>query len=91
MSDKVQGIEDEFHGIDLSSVLVGAYWYCADYHSGQSSELYRLLCAIPYSPGRNESSPGDSVSAIVYSMFEDMGEIDSTSTIDRAIEAYEEN
>lgn len=26
--------------------LAGIYVYCADYHSGQGSRLYRLLCRI---------------------------------------------
>lgn len=30
----------------LDSLLIGAYWYCTDYHGGQWSDEYRLLSAI---------------------------------------------
>lgn len=30
----------------LDSLLVGAYWFCVDYHGGQWSDEYRLQCAI---------------------------------------------
>jgi hypothetical protein len=48
---------DWFDGADgmasLDNLLVGAYWYCVDYHGGQWSDEYRLQCAIGefYSPG----------------------------------------
>lgn len=36
----------------------GAYWYCADHHSGQSSREYRVLSKLSriYTPGPMESS-----------------------------------
>lgn len=37
------------------------YWYASDYHSGQSSDLYEILCLSPYSPGPLENSPSDDV------------------------------
>jgi hypothetical protein len=27
------------------------YWYCADNHAGQWSDLYRVLCESEYTPG----------------------------------------
>ncbi len=33
------------------------YWYCADYHTGMGSTLYRILCQVPYVPGSVESEP----------------------------------
>jgi hypothetical protein len=30
----------------LDSLLVGAYWYCVDYHGGMGSAEYRLQCKI---------------------------------------------
>ena len=34
-------------------VIAGAYWFCRDYHSGQTSDEYRLQCILShvYSPG----------------------------------------
>ena len=37
-----------------------AYWYAANYHGGQSTDLYRLLTAVDYHPGPLESGPDDS-------------------------------
>jgi hypothetical protein len=36
------------------------YWFAANYHGGQSTNLYEALSASPYSPGplRNEPSEG---------------------------------
>jgi hypothetical protein len=34
-----------------------AYWISADYHTGQTSELYSALSTSPYSPGALESGP----------------------------------
>jgi hypothetical protein len=30
------------------------YWFSADFHGGQWSELYAALCASPYRPGAIE-------------------------------------
>ena len=44
----------EFGCASLDNLLIGAYWFVVDYHSGQASLEYTLLCAIgeTYSPGR---------------------------------------
>ena len=36
------------YGIDysLDSLIVGAYWYCTDYHAGMGSDEYALLCQL---------------------------------------------
>jgi hypothetical protein len=31
------------------------YWFASDYHSGQGSDLYKALCASPYTPGALEA------------------------------------
>lgn len=41
-------------------IAEGLYWHCADYHEGQWSDRYRILCELDYSPGMGESSPADS-------------------------------
>lgn len=33
------------------------YWYCSDWHSGQWSDLYRIMCALKYRPSPTEKSP----------------------------------
>lgn len=36
------------YGIDcsLDSLIVGAYWYCTNYHAGMDSAEYSLLCQL---------------------------------------------
>ena len=42
----------------VDDIVIGAYWYCVDYHSGQWSDEYRVQCKLGklYSP---ESSSND--------------------------------
>jgi hypothetical protein len=35
----------------------GLYWHCADWHGGQGSPRYRIMCELDYSPGACERSP----------------------------------
>lgn len=35
------------------------YWYSAEYHGGQGSNLYRALCASPFTPGPCSRGPID--------------------------------
>lgn len=43
----------EFGHASLDNLLIGAYWFCCDYHGGQSSPEYACQCAIGqvFSPG----------------------------------------
>jgi len=59
-------------GISLYSLIVGAYWYCDQYHDGQKSQEYKCLCAL-----RKVFKPG-------YSWFEEKSE---SGIIFRALEA----
>ena len=57
-------------GFCWSDILVGAYWFSVDYHSGQWSAEYRLQCIIGrfYSPGSCCNGPeSDSVESDTYS------------------------
>ena len=55
----------------LDSLLVGAYWFCTDYHGGQGSDEYRLHCNIGsyFDPGMSslerDSSEFDVYQALV--------------------------
>lgn len=42
---------------DRFEVAEGLYWYCADYHGGQRSEEYRIMCGLRYRPGPLERGP----------------------------------
>jgi hypothetical protein len=35
------------------------YWFAADYHGGQWSNLYEALCASEYNPGMCARGPSD--------------------------------
>src|SRR5438045_4041829 len=55
------------------AVVEGAYWYCADYHEGQASRLYRHLSKLGryYKPGPSVSSSRlEDDSREVYEMLE---------------------
>jgi hypothetical protein len=44
--DDVEWHVGEGGSCTLDSLLVGAYWYCVDYHGGQWSAEYALQCNI---------------------------------------------
>jgi len=35
------------------------HWYCANYHKGQWSAKYELLCRLNYKPALSENCAGD--------------------------------
>lgn len=49
--DSLDPKEDYF---DAAQAL---YWYGADYHGGQSSELYSIMSTMDYRPGMAERGP----------------------------------
>lgn len=44
---------------DIADLEAAIYWFAANYHGGQASNLYRALSASPYRPSRTEGSAGD--------------------------------
>lgn len=61
-----------------------AYWFAADYHNGQTSKLYELLCKNPYKPGPLSCGPEkDSVEEMHYSMLESMPLNQTEETIEQ--------
>lgn len=47
------------------------YWFAANWHGGQTSNLYSVLSTSPYKPGMMESGPEpDSMAAYLYSELE---------------------
>lgn len=48
---------DEFDEFDREEAI---YWFAANYHGGQASNLYRALCNSPYSPGPLTYGPDES-------------------------------
>ena len=59
----------EFRSADLASLIVGAYWFCADYHAGQWSAEYATLSALGtiYSTGMVSGPKPNSCEIDVYS------------------------
>ena len=70
----------EFGCASLDNLLIGAYWFATDYHSGQWSPEYALLCAIgeTYSPGRcccgpeKDSAEQETYEALLYKSLESL-------------------
>lgn len=50
----------EFDEFDTEGAI---YWFAADYHGGQWSNLYSALSTSPYRPGACESGPEDGSTA----------------------------
>lgn len=59
----------EFRSADLASLVIGVYWFCTDYHSGQGSAEYATLSALGtiYSTGMTSGPEPDSCEIDVYS------------------------
>jgi hypothetical protein len=60
---------DGDHGAFLFAAEGAIYWFCADYHDGQCTELYSILSCSEYKPGALEKSPGpkdDEIQAEMY-------------------------
>lgn len=53
---------------EWQDVIAGAYWFCVDYHSGQTSDEYRLQCILSrlYSPGMMQGPEPESSESEVY-------------------------
>lgn len=72
---------------DLINKLEAAYWYCAAYHEGQSSVLYRFLCENPFKPCLLASGGIDDCSESVRLLFSELeGSEDAESLIKGWIE-----
>jgi hypothetical protein len=56
----------------LDNLIIGAYWFCADYHGGQSSKEYRVLSVLGdvYKPGCTSGPEEDSTERDVYEQLE---------------------
>jgi len=59
---------------DLSSLMIGVYWFCCDYHGGQWSPEYRLQCTIGqfFSPGMSSGPEPESSEIEAYNALERM-------------------
>jgi len=62
----------EFEIADLSTLIIGTYCFLSDYHGGQASFEYEMLCIIGsiYSPGLSDGPEEDSSEEVVYQEWE---------------------
>ena len=60
----------EFSEACLGDLIVGAYWACTEWHSGQSSDTYAALCALGqvFSPGMTCNPEPDTSEMIAYEL-----------------------
>ena len=58
----------EFGVCSLDNLLVGAYWFSADCHDGQSSTCYAMGCAVGqvFSPGMGSGPEPDTMEESAY-------------------------
>jgi hypothetical protein len=62
---------------DLAAAL---HWYCYYYHDGQSSDLYRMQCALDYTPSVFERGPRSEDASEVYSELT-LGNVDAETVL----------
>lgn len=52
---------------DVFHAAQGLFWFCCDYHEGQGSDRYRILCELGYKAGVLEHGPEeDSLAVDIY-------------------------
>jgi hypothetical protein len=74
---------------DYFDAAQGLYWYCSDWHGGQSSTLYSILSArLAYNPAMSERGPDTETAQDVYAALES-GEIDAEDTLAFVERGYE--
>ena len=49
--------QDEGNLLPITSIIVGAYWFCAHNNAGQGSDEYSVLSVLDYEPGALERGP----------------------------------
>lgn len=47
---------EEFNNFDIEEAI---YWFAADYHHGQGSNLYSALCTSKFNPGCSSACSSD--------------------------------
>lgn len=67
---------------DLGSIIVGAFWYTADFHSGQDSDEYRLHSELSelYKPGMTNSCQPESTESDTYNALAEKAGLQSPLT-----------
>ncbi len=69
----------------------GLHWYCVEFHSGMSSELYAIQCELGYTPSCAEDGvTEDNASAFFYEALE-IGSIEASTLLELIQEAMKEN
>lgn len=63
---------EEYDEIDFEQAI---YWFAADYHGGQTSNLYEALSQSPYKPGMLESgcATGTPAANLFYLLVDEFG------------------
>ena len=67
---------------DKDNALAAIYWFAAEWHGGQSSNLYSALCMSPYSPGPcgTLAREDDAVREMVCDLEEKFAGVDHSNT-----------
>ena len=64
------------------------HWYCCNYHGGQWSAEYRIMCELDYTPSPLENEPRSEEEAEIYKMLV-AGELDPQETLEAIQQAHE--
>ena len=72
-------------GFDPIELAGGLHWYCAEYHGGQASGLYSMMCRVQYRPGAFETGPTYEAKNVYDALVS--GDIDPEDVLARLVEA----
>jgi len=76
LRNKMEVTEDNY--FEAAQAL---YWYCADHHSGISSELYSILSQLDYSPSCSECGVSDDDDSSEFYQALESGEIEAENLL----------
>jgi hypothetical protein len=67
----LEAIQGQFPDADAFDAEEAIYWFAADWHGGQWSNLYSVLSTSGFRPGRASSGPeSETVASDIYSFLE---------------------
>jgi hypothetical protein len=74
--DLVQELLDKGENEMAFSIAEGLYWFCNDWHPGQSSDLYLTQCRLHFKPSPMARGPEDEDAKYVYNTLAETCRVD---------------
>jgi hypothetical protein len=65
-------------------VADGLYWFCMDWHSGQSSDLYRIGSTMGFKPAPSATGPDGNTARQVYGELQQLADLNYMDAVEEA-------